>query len=1234
MMKQSTPLQRLSVMTGRQDLSDLHIPTITEGVESVHGLKGRIRLQNVSGGRLDVQRSTLQAYEYLCHIGEAKEWIENCLQETIDPIIKLEDSMKDGIVLAKLAHWFAPGIVQRIISDTKHKFLLSENINYFFKSLQAVRLPQIFWFELTDLYDKKNIPKVIYCIHALSHLLARRNMAPNIKNLFGELQFTNEELKATQKILDGYNVIMPNFTTIGSSLRKELGEDEMDFPLDSDFQFQTIDMTPFGMNDDMFVSSPELIGEDSDSEEETTEFFSPIFRQQQEKQPEVDEKAYWAEPMNVKKLVKCQSVVRKWLTRREYDRMQQIHQSTYLKSSVNHLQARVRGALVRRELEKKRITLTTCDENWVIKLQAASRGFISRRKLKKLVDSIDRNVRKEGFTMNKLVHNVHQELVAQKNPSVGTVKNFIHLLDDSDLDYDTEFKLESIRQEVIQTIRENNQLDTHVNTIDTKIALLVRNAITIEEVLKVTGPLRKKEQQRRFSLLAATAEAEASSSSSTAIDPFTLKSINQKNHNTLELYQQLVYLLQTNPKYLAKLVSLTAGKDFGGYGDGHKRIESTILALFGYATNTREEYLLLNLCRFCIDEEIQLVNSPKEFMCGNYTFMKLAVQTNRGAKEYEFFRTLLTPLINEVINNEFLDLETDPVGIYRKVINEEEDRTGLPSRRKHSVNSQEALADEEVKNKFISHLRNLREITEKFVTAITSTLDELPYSIRVIARELRLVLEQKFPSESSGNIIKILAYFIYYRYLNPAIVSPEQYDVIDHNIDSHQRKNLAEISRMLQQISSGKIFDANDLFLAPLNDYVADAGYRFEQWFLNVTDVEEPEVHFERDALDDHTRITKPNVYISPYELCHLHYMLEQHIDDLVPNGKGPLFEIMQDLGPSSFQPGVQLPKTTRCLQLSNRYEDIPQDPNTQLQQLITDTKRLVIYVIQIQSGRHLGDIFEQPVTAEHENQWTEVKKNEFSAHDGSSSNRHESIANKRRILKLGNTPLDINNLSFSQLKTIAFRLTTHLGKYYEEITNENNYQGVLNMIAEDITGKNSRRQSRQREISKLSTTLTHLQTKKAYLSEQRQNYEDYLKLSMDTMAKKRGKKQRFVWPFSRQYFHMRTLHKQGMVPTFGSFKYTAKQLHDRGIILHLEGVEKKYYDRITITLSMDEAGIINFEGNYSNWSATAIYMDVQYEHLLQTQFEGIQSISLLDGMVKVNVNLLIYMINKKFYSA
>lgn len=120
----------------------------------------------------------------VCH-----RWIEDCLQVEIDPVIKLEESMRNGIVLAKLADWIAPGIVRKIfqvrfkmiqylviiqishtcVQDTKLQFRHSDNINYFFDALKIARLPQIFWFELTDLYEKKNIPKVIYCIHALRY---------------------------------------------------------------------------------------------------------------------------------------------------------------------------------------------------------------------------------------------------------------------------------------------------------------------------------------------------------------------------------------------------------------------------------------------------------------------------------------------------------------------------------------------------------------------------------------------------------------------------------------------------------------------------------------------------------------------------------------------------------------------------------------------------------------------------------------------------------------------------------------------------------------------------------------------------------------------------------------------------------------------------------------------------------------------------------------------------------
>jgi Ras GTPase-activating-like protein IQGAP2/3 len=185
-------------------------------------------------------------------------------------------------------------------------------------------------------------------------------------------------------------------------------------------------------------------------------------------------------------------------------------------------------------------------------------------------------------------------------------------------------------------------------------------------------------------------------------------------------------------------------------------------------------------------------------------------------------------------------------------------------------------------------------------------------------------------------------------------------------------------------------------------------------------------------------------------------------------------------------------------------------------------------------------------------------------------------------------------------------------------------------MIARDITGKNSRRLQRDKELERLKQTLSHLKEKRQYLLDQGNQYEGYLNSCMTAMATKKGKKSKFIFPFTRQYFHIRGLQKLGLVPKFGSYKYTAKQLYERGILLELMGISKKHYDSIPIILSMDQAGIITIEGSYSGWPMSSVQVDMRYEELLQTQFEGVQTMTVLDGMAKVNVNLIIYLINKK----
>jgi hypothetical protein len=300
---------------------------------------------------------------------------------------------------------------------------------------------------------------------------------------------------------------------------------------------------------------------------------------------------YWSTEANQKKLIACQSFSRTWIARKEYNQMRRVlHFSPFI-LSVSCIQAHIRGNAVRAKITDQKAFLAS-QETFIVQLQAIARGYITRRKYRKTIDHYNTNIDKviavQNYVKNKLLGNAYRKLTNDINPSLSTVKSFIHLLDDSDLDFDRELALEDLRQQVIEDIRENNLLDGHINVLDIQIALFLKNAISIDEVLKHSGAFKKKKEQQRI-----ISEMAAKNSQS---NPFSFAAIDKESRCRLELYQQLIYLLQTEPKYLARLLSMTNRQDLGDYSS-HKLIESTVLSLFGYATNAREEYLLINLCK-------------------------------------------------------------------------------------------------------------------------------------------------------------------------------------------------------------------------------------------------------------------------------------------------------------------------------------------------------------------------------------------------------------------------------------------------------------------------------------------------------------------------------------------------------------------------------------------------------------------------------------------------------------
>ena len=113
-----------------------------------------------------------------------KRWIESCIREELPSTYECEENLRNGVYLAKLSNFFCPEKVpfKRIFDKDQSKFQYNgiqfrhtDNINHWFNAMEHIGLPKIFFPETTDIYDKKNMPRVVYCLHALRYTTLQNN---------------------------------------------------------------------------------------------------------------------------------------------------------------------------------------------------------------------------------------------------------------------------------------------------------------------------------------------------------------------------------------------------------------------------------------------------------------------------------------------------------------------------------------------------------------------------------------------------------------------------------------------------------------------------------------------------------------------------------------------------------------------------------------------------------------------------------------------------------------------------------------------------------------------------------------------------------------------------------------------------------------------------------------------------------------------------------------------------
>uniref|UniRef100_A0A665WR51 IQ motif containing GTPase activating protein 1 n=1 Tax=Echeneis naucrates TaxID=173247 RepID=A0A665WR51_ECHNA len=1485
---------------------------------------------------MDERRQQNMAYEYLCHLEEAKRWMEACLDEELPPTTELEEGLRNGVYLAKLGNFFAPHTVSiKKIYDreqTRYKVKICHTLTHYRKIKPLFFfLPEklIFYPETTDIYDRKNMPRCIYCIHALSLYLFKLGLAPQIQDLYGKVDFTEEEINNMKSELEKYGIQMPAFSKIGGILANELSVDEaalhaaviaineaidqgvpegtlaamqnpnaMLVQLDANSARQYHDilynakgekvansrkrnteaerdiydelltqaeiqgninkvnvlkavesingairagvpektveelMNPDAQLPEVYpsaadlyqrelaslqqqsaegsLSHPELLvavemlssvvlmneamdvgdraalwkqlssavtGLSNVEDEYAQRYMDELMRLKAAAREQGSDYLTWndiqacidqvnqavreeheriaaiglinealdeGDPMktlamlqnpsaklsdvdpsvaqhyhdkllearrektqdpsavlwldeiqdailranqDTQEAIQCKKIprmhtlcdngsewVKHWVkgghnyyynlktnegtwvepenflqnnTQLNKEDIQSVvsgvttaynREQLWLANEtlITKLQARCRGYLVRNGL-KERMNFLKSQDPAVTCIQAHWKGYKQRKKfndrkqyleqhtdeavkiqsmvrmhqarkkyrdrLKYFKDHINDVVKIQAFIRANKARDDYKTLISADDPPMAVVRKFVHLLDHSDQDFQEELELMRLREEVVTNIRSNQQLENDLNLMDIKIGLLVKNKITLQEVVSHSKKLTKKNKGQLCDMMMMNKQRGG------------LKALSKEKRVKLEAYQYLFYLLQTNPTYLAKLIfQMPQNKST-------KFMDSVIFTLYNYASNQREEYLLVKLFKTALQEEIKSkVDQMKEIVTGNPTVIKMVVSFHRGARGQNALRQILAPVVKEIMDDKTLNIKTDPVDIYKSWVNQMETQTGEASKLPYDVTPEQAMSHEEVRTRLEASIKNMKTITDKFLSAIIVSFLSVRYGMRFISKVLKDTLHEKFPDSTEDELLKIVGNLLYYRYMNPAIVAPDAFDIIEVSaggqLTTEQRRNLGSVAKMLQHAASNKMFLGDNAHLNPINEYLTASYQKFRRFFLAACDVPSLEDKFNVDQYSDLVTVTKPVIYISIGEIINTHTLLLDHQDAIAPEHNDPIHELLEDLGevptvesligenplPPDDPNKELMGKTEVSLTLTNKF-DVPGEANTEMdaKTLLLNTKRLIVDVIRFQPGETLTEIL-----------------------DSTASPEQYQRAMQRRAIRDAKTPEKMKQVKpvvddsltlqgkKDKIKSNLQRLA-ELGKVHPE----NRYQDLINDIAKDIRNQRRYRQRRKAELVKLQQTNSALNSKTAFYNVQIDSYNQYIKTCMDNLASK-GK-------LSKKPGDQKAKKSKQV-----SQKYTASRLHEKGVLIAIEDLQPNQFKNVIFEISPSETvGVFDVKAKLMGVHLETLQLE--YQDLLQLQYEGVAVMKLFDRAT-INVNLLIFLLNKKFY--
>lgn len=772
--------------------------------------------------------------------------------------------------------------------------------------------------------------------------------------------------------------------------------------------------------------------------------------------------------------------------------------------------------------------------------------------------------------------------------------------------------LRKLKSDISKQSKNNFLLERDVRFLDSRIALLIQNRMALDEQSEISSHFDE------------SGVNNGQDGGSYYVDD-----------RKMQQYGNLFFLLQNEPHYMASLCRLV------NLSEIDTLLQTVMFTLYGNQYESREENLLLTMFQNVLANQFESVVDFGSLLRANTPVSRMLTTYTRRGPGQTYLKSVLSKKINQLIEQKDLNLQINPLKVYEEVVAKMESEDDLPPGFSKSVTPDVAATNPAVQSLIGPRLEKLMEIANTFFTTIVESLDQVPYGIRWVCKQIRSLTKRKYPEATESSISSLIGGFFFLRFINPAIVTPQAYMLIETLPGSNPRITLTLIAKMLQNLANKPSY-SKEAYMAPTNPFVKGNKQRINQFLNDLCEVSD---FYETLEMDQYMALSRRDIHINitPNELYKTHEIIHTHVDQLAPDYTNHLRILLNGLGPApkqiprKFNQPIQLPLFGRWNHSITNISEAPDSNITQNDILYMETKSLFVQIVRSLPSKiiswDLASIIEAASSANDAQIVTKSIKAQSMLQDLEEAGVVSRVNNYELLMQ----EIKLEFIQLSDLRKRVVLEINSLKKVHDNIENHTNYlqsqldsyRAYLKNVRQQSTSirkhkTNNFKKSALADMIKTSTSCTNVTQDSIGIPQSHQQLKSIFNIQGNGKNPKSAQISRPVSPTAI----FKSMSNKRKTINSAPFKFSHHQLEKDGIIIHSEVPDNRRAN-IYLTIQSPATGAFIISLHYKGREKPILEIELKLDDLLEKQKEHVQFLDL--NYVKISVSKVLQLLNKSF---